>query len=169
MAGVSYLDYIGLYKAYTYVELDNYRLDTVAMKELGRGKVEYQGKLDELFHNDIEKFIEYNLVDVQLVVDMERKLQFVDLCRGICHAGHVPYEDFVYSSKFLEGAMLCYLKRKNIVAPNKPADRQEKMEAIRENGEEKFIGAFGAFGAGFFFVGIVFSVFINGVIIGTTG
>jgi len=142
MAGVSYLDYIGLYKSYTYVELDNYRLDTVAMKELGRGKVEYKGKLDELFHNDIEKFIEYNLVDIQLVVDMERKLQFVDLCRGICHAGHVPYEDFVYSSKFLEGALLCYLKRKNIVAPNKPADRQEKMEAIRENGEEKFIGAY---------------------------
>jgi DNA polymerase elongation subunit (family B) len=142
MAGVSYLDYIGLYKSYTYVEMDNYRLDTVAMKELGRGKVEYSGNLDELFKTDIEKFIEYNLVDVQLVVDMERKLQFVDLCRGICHAGHVPYEDFVYSSKFLEGAMLCYLKRKNIVAPNKPADRQEMMQALRDNEQEKFIGAY---------------------------
>jgi DNA polymerase elongation subunit (family B) len=112
------------------------------MKELGRGKVEYSGNLDELFKTDIEKFIEYNLVDVQLVVDMERKLQFVDLCRGICHAGHVPYEDFVYSSKFLEGAMLCYLKRKNIVAPNKPADRQEMMQALRDNEQEKFIGAY---------------------------
>jgi len=142
MAGVSYLDYIGLYKSYTYVEMDNYRLDTVAMKELGRGKVEYAGNLDELFKTDIEKFIEYNLVDVQLVVDMERKLQFVDLCRGICHAGHVPYEDFVYSSKFLEGAMLCYLKRKDIVAPNKPADRQEMMQALRDNEQEKFIGAY---------------------------
>jgi len=142
MAGVSYLDYIGLYKSYTYVELDNYRLDTVAMKELGRGKVEYAGNLDELFKTDIDKFIEYNLVDVQLVVDMERKLQFVDLCRGICHAGHVPYEDFVYSSKFLEGAMLCYLKRQNIVAPNKPADRQEMMQALRDNEQEKFIGAY---------------------------
>ena len=142
MAGVSYLDYLGLYKSYTYVELDNYRLDTVAMKELGRGKVEYAGNLDDLFKTDIEKFIEYNLVDVQLVVDMERKLQFVDLCRGICHAGHVPYEDFVYSSKFLEGAMLCYLKRQNIVAPNKPADRQEMMQALRDNEQEKFIGAY---------------------------
>ncbi len=142
MAGVSYLDYIGLYKSYTYVELDNYRLDTVATKELGRGKVEYAGNLDDLFKTDIEKFIEYNLVDVQLVVDMERKLQFVDLCRGICHAGHVPYEDFVYSSKFLEGAMLCYLKRQNIVAPNKPADRQEMMQALRDNEQEKFIGAY---------------------------
>jgi DNA polymerase elongation subunit (family B) len=122
--------------------MDNYRLDTVAMKELGRGKVEYKGNLDDLFKTDIEKFIEYNLVDVQLVVDMERKLQFVDLCRGICHAGHVPYEDFVYSSKFLEGAMLCYLKRKDIVAPNKPADRQEMMQALRDNEQEKFIGAY---------------------------
>ena len=142
MAGVSYLDYIHLYKIYTFGELDNYRLDTVAMKELGRGKVEYSGNLDDLFKNDIEKFIEYNLVDVELVAGLDKKLQFIDLCKGICTAGHVPYEDFVYSSKYLEGALLCYLKRKNIVAPNKPADRQERMDAIRENGEEKFIGAY---------------------------
>jgi DNA polymerase elongation subunit (family B) len=142
MAGVSYLDYISLYKIYTYTELPNYRLDTVAQIELDRGKIEYQGNLDQLFRDDIEKFIEYNLVDVELVVDFDKKLQFIDLCRGICHAGHVPYEDFVYSSKYLEGAMLTYLRRRNLVAPNKPADRQERMQAIRDNNEEKFIGAY---------------------------
>jgi len=142
MAGVSYLDYLSLYKNFTYSELDNYRLDSIAMKELGRGKIEYNGNLDILFQTDIEKFIEYNLVDVELVVDMDAKLQFIDTARGICHAGHVPYEDFVYSSKYLEGALLTYLKRRRIVAPNKPADRQERMDAIRENGEEKFIGAY---------------------------
>jgi hypothetical protein len=78
MAGVSYLDYLALYKNFTYSELDNYRLDSIAMKELGRGKVEYSGNLDDLFKEDIEKFIEYNLVDVQLVVDMDAKLQFID-------------------------------------------------------------------------------------------
>lgn len=142
MAGVSYLDYISLYKNYNYGELPNYRLDTVAQIELGRGKIEYQGNLDQLFRDDIEKFIEYNLVDVELVVGFEKKLQFIDLCRGICHAGHVPYEDFVYSSKYLEGAMLTYLRRKNLVAPNKPADRQERMQALRDNDQEKFIGAY---------------------------
>jgi len=141
MAGVSYLDYIELYKKYNYGELPNYRLDTVAQIELGRGKVEYQGNLDQLFRDDIEKFIEYNLVDVELVVEFDKKLQFIDLCRGICHAGHVTYEDFVYSSKYLEGAMLTYLRRKNLVAPNKPADRREKMAALNEAGESKFIGA----------------------------
>ena len=59
--------------------------------------------LTQLFKDDIEKFIEYNLVDVELVVEFDKKLQFIDLCRGICHGGHVPYEDFVYSSKYLEG------------------------------------------------------------------
>ena len=142
MAGVSYLDYITLYKIYNYGELPNYRLDTIAQKELGRGKIEYQGNLDQLFRDDIDKFIEYNLVDVELVVEFDRKLQFIDLCRGICHAGHVPYEDFVYSSKYLEGALLTYLRRRNLVAPNKPADRQERMQAIRDNNQEKFIGAY---------------------------
>jgi len=142
MAGVSYLDYIALYKNYNYGELDSYRLDSIAQRELGRKKIEYDGNLDILFETDIEKFIEYNLVDVELVVEFDKKLQFIDTARGICHAGHVPYEDFVYSSKYLEGALLTYLKRKGIVAPNKPADRQERMEALRENKQEKFIGAY---------------------------
>ena len=142
MAGVSYLDYLSLYKNFTYSELDSYRLDSIAQRELGKGKIEYDGNLDILFRDDIEKFIEYNLVDVELVVEFDQKLQFIDTARGICHAGHVPYEDFVYSSKYLEGAMLTYLKRKGIVAPNKPADRQERMQALRDNNEEKFIGAY---------------------------
>jgi DNA polymerase elongation subunit (family B) len=142
MAGVSYLDYITLYKYYNYGELPNYRLDTVAQIELGRGKVEYTGNLDQLMKDDIEKFIEYNLTDVELVVSFDKKLEFIDLCRNICHAGHVPYEDFVYSSKVLEGALLTYLRRKGLVAPNKPADRQEKMQELRDNNEEKFIGAY---------------------------
>ena len=142
MAGVSYLDYLTLYKKFNYGELPNYRLDTIGQIELGRGKIEYQGNLDQLFRDDIEKFIEYNLVDVELVVEFDKKLEFIDLCRGIAHAGHVPYEDFVYSSKYLEGALLTYLRRRNLVAPNKPADRQERMQAIRDNNEEKFIGAY---------------------------
>lgn len=142
MAGVSYLDYLTLYKKYTYVELDNYRLDTVGLKELGKGKIEHGGSLDVLFNTDIDKFIEYNLVDVEIVVELERKLQFIDIARGICHAGHVPYEDFIYSSKYLEGAILTYLKRRGIVSPNKPADREERMQAIKDSKEDTFIGAY---------------------------
>ncbi len=140
--GVSILDYINLYKTYTYTLEASYTLNYIATKELGRGKVEYEGSLDDLFVNDLEKFIEYNIVDVELVVAMDAKLQFIELCRAVCHAGFVPYEDYIFSSKWLEGACLAYLKKKGLVATNKPKDRKERMQALRDNNEEKFIGAY---------------------------
>jgi DNA polymerase elongation subunit (family B) len=143
IAGISVLDYMTVYKKFSYKELPSYALNAVSMTELGRGKIEYQGNLDDLMENDIETFIEYNITDVELVLELDKKLQYIDLVRGIAHVGHVPYEDFVYSSKYLEGALLTYLKNiGGVVAPNKPADRREKMEELKESGEQGFIGAF---------------------------
>jgi DNA polymerase elongation subunit (family B) len=143
IAGVSVLDYMVMYKKFSYTELPSYALNAISLKELGRGKIEYEGNLDDLMENDIEQFIEYNITDVELVIELDKKLQYIDLIRGICHVGHVPYEDFVYSSKYLEGALLTYLKRAgDIVAPNKPADRRERMEELKESGQDGFIGAF---------------------------
>ena len=140
--GVSILDYINLYKTYTYTLEASYTLNYIATKELGRGKIEYEGSLDDLFETDLEKFIEYNITDVELVVAMDEKLQFIELCRAVCHAGFVPYEDYIYSSKWLEGACLGYLKTKGLVATNKPKDRRERMQALKDNNQEKFIGAY---------------------------
>ena len=139
IAGISCLDYLALYKNYNWTQLPNYRLDTVAQLELGRGKIEYEGNLDQLFRDDLEKFIEYNLVDVELVVDMDKKLQFIELAQAICHAGHVFYEDFLFSSKWLEGAILTFLRRSGRVAPNKPK-RAPKVDGEESGG--KFTGAY---------------------------
>lgn len=128
IAGVSSLDYMKLYKKFTYHELDNYRLDTIGRTEVDKGKIEYNGSLDDLFRDDIEKFIEYNLVDVEILVLLDKKLRYLDLVRGICHVGHVPYEDYEFSSRYLEGAILTYLKKRNLVAPNK-SDIRLKFEA----------------------------------------
>jgi DNA polymerase elongation subunit (family B) len=117
--GVSSLDYLKLYKNFTYSELPNYRLDTVAKKELGRGKVEYDGDLDTLFTQDIHKFAWYNMTDTDLVYELDEKLQLINLARTICHKGHVPYEDVYYASKYLDGAAIVDLKRNGFVAPNK--------------------------------------------------
>jgi DNA polymerase elongation subunit (family B) len=117
--GVSSLDYLKLYKNFTYTELPNYRLDTVAKKELDRGKVEYDGDLDMLLEQDIHKFAWYNMTDVDLVADLDDKLQLINLARTICHKGHVPYEDVYYASKYLDGAAIVDLKRNGFVAPNK--------------------------------------------------
>ena len=142
IAGVSTMDYIGLYKRYNFGLESSYTLNHIATKELGRGKLEYEGSLDDLFENDLEKFIEYNITDVELVVSMDAKLQFIELSRAICHSGFTPYEDYIFSSKYLEGACLAYLKKKGLVAPNKPKNHKDKLAEQAEAGEEKFIGAY---------------------------
>lgn len=141
-AGISILDYMTMYKKFSYKELPSYSLNYVCNFELNRGKIEYEGNLDDLMKNDINTFIEYNITDCELVLALDAKLQFIDLVRGICHVGHVPYEDYIYSSKYLEGALLTYLKRIDVVAPNKPADRREKMQELQESGKDGFIGAY---------------------------
>ena len=134
-AGVSCLDYLALYKLFTYTQLSSYRLDAVAEFELGENKIEYSGTLNDLYENNINKYVEYNIHDVRLVKKMHDKLDFIDMARGVCHVGHVPYEDVYFSSRYLEGAILVYLKNLGVVAPNKPA--RPNM-----NSNEKFVGAY---------------------------
>ena len=134
--GVSSLDYLKLYKNFTYSELPNYRLDTVARKELGRGKVEYDGDLDTLFAQDIHKFAYYNMTDVDLIEEMDDKLQLLNLARSICHKGHVPYEDVFYASKYLDGAAIVDLKRNGFVAPNK------QFRFVEDESDESLAGAY---------------------------
>jgi DNA polymerase elongation subunit (family B) len=141
IAGVSSLDYLDLYKKFTYAQQPNYRLDTIGRVEVGQGKVEYDGSLDQLFRDDLDKFIEYNLQDVRIIVELDKKLKLIELVRGICHVGHVPYEDYSLSSRFLEGTIVTYLHRKGIVVTNKPQDVQEKMAAL-DRGEQGFVGAY---------------------------
>jgi len=142
IAGVCSLDYLDLYKKFTYGQQQNYRLDTIGRIEVGMGKVEYDGSLDELFRNDLEKFIDYNVQDVRIIVEIDKKMKLIELVRGICHVGHVQYEDYCYSSKFLEGTIITYLHRKGLVVSNKPADGRELMNERVENDDEGFAGAY---------------------------
>lgn len=141
IAGVSSLDYLDLYKKYTYTQQPNYRLDTIGRLEVNMGKLEYDGSLDNLFKTDLDKFIEYNLQDVKIIVELDKKMKFIELVRGICHIGHVPYEDYPMASRVLEGTIVTYLHKKGIIVTDKPQDTKEKMEAL-DNGEEGFIGAY---------------------------
>jgi DNA polymerase elongation subunit (family B) len=137
IAGLSQLDYLSLYKKFTFTQKTSYRLDAIAEDELGQRKVEYDGTLNDLYDNDLDKFVEYNIHDVRLVKMLNDKLDFIDVCRGIAHVGHVPYEEVEWSSRYLEGAVLVYLKKLGIVAPNKKkGGRKDLFE------ENKFSGAY---------------------------
>jgi len=134
IAGISVLDYLELYKKFTFTQKASYRLDAIANDELKRGKIEYDGTLATLYETDINKFIEYNINDVELVVGIDNKRKLLDLAIGISHKGKIPYEDIYFSSRYLEGAILCDLKKRNLVSINKP------NRALSES--KTFTGAF---------------------------
>ena len=135
IAGVSCLDYLMLYKNFTFSSKPSYRLDDIGKDEVGTSKISYDGTLNDLYENHLEDFVKYNIHDVRIVKKLDDKLDFIDVARGICHVGHVPYEDIVYDSRFLEGAILVYLKKLGVVAPNKtPRDDVKK--------DGKFAGAY---------------------------
>jgi len=135
IAGVSSLDYLQLYRQFTFTMQSSYRLDYIGEVEVGMKKVSYEGTLNDLYDNDLQTFIDYNIRDVKILVELDNKLNFIEIARGIAHLGHIPYEDINMSSRWLEGAILVYLKKLGVVAPNKPR-RPKKL------GDEKFAGAY---------------------------
>jgi len=135
IAGVSSLDYLQLYRQFTYTQQSSYRLDYIGEIEVGMKKVDYTGTLDDLYAKDLQTFIDYNIRDVRILVELDKKLDFIEVARGIAHLGHIPYEDIQMSSRWLEGAILVYLKKLGVVAPNKPP-KPKKIE------DDKFAGAY---------------------------
>jgi DNA polymerase elongation subunit (family B) len=128
IAGITTLDYLNLYKKFTYTEQSNYRLNTIANYELKRGKVEYQGDLDNLYKTDIVKFAEYNIVDVELVVALDTKMDLIKTALGLCHKGHCSHSDIQYTSAYLDGAALTYCRRNNLVASANKSQRDEPAQ-----------------------------------------
>lgn len=117
---VNSLDLMLLFKKYITKEEPSYKLDEIGTKYVNLGKVEYNGSLNDLFKNDIHTFIEYNIRDVEILVELENKLGFIQLTIQMCHLCNIPYESVYYNTVLNEGAILNRLKSRGIVAPNKP-------------------------------------------------
>jgi DNA polymerase elongation subunit (family B) len=120
IGGVAHLDYMLLFKKFIVKQEPTYRLGEIGTKYVKLGKIEYNGSLDNLFKEDVDKFIEYNVRDVEIIVELEKKLKFIELTITICHLCHTDYEQIYLSTMLNEGAVLTYLKRKGIISPNKP-------------------------------------------------
>jgi DNA polymerase elongation subunit (family B) len=130
IGGVNHLDYMLLFKKFIMKQEPSYRLNDIGLRYADLGKVEYQGSLDNLFKEDPEKFIEYNIRDVEIIVELENRMKFIDLTVTIAHLCHTEYEQIYYSTMLNEGAILTYLKRKGVVSPNKPTTYNPYLKEI---------------------------------------
>jgi len=127
---VNCLDYMLLFRKYMMKEEPSYKLGDIGEKYANLGKIEYNGNLDTLFREDPNKFIDYNIRDVEIIEALEEKQKFIELTVLISHLCHTPYETIYYNTVLNEGAILTYLKRKNIIAPNKPTTTNSSIREL---------------------------------------
>jgi DNA polymerase elongation subunit (family B) len=138
LAGINHLDYMLLFKKYIMKQEPSYRLGDIGKKYAKLEKIEYQGSLDKLFAEDVDKYIEYNLRDVEIIVELENRMKFIDLTVTIAHLCHTEYEAIYFSTMLNEGAILTYLKRKGIISPNKPTTYNPSLRTL----EEEYAGGY---------------------------
>jgi DNA polymerase elongation subunit (family B) len=114
--GISQLDYIALYRKFTYVQQESYSLDNISFVELGEKKLDYSeyDGLMSLYKNDYQKFIEYNIRDVELVDRLDQKLGLIDLVYAIAYDGKVNFADSLTSVRMWDMIIHNYLHDKKI-------------------------------------------------------
>jgi DNA polymerase elongation subunit (family B) len=128
IGGVNCLDYMLLHKKYIMKEEPSYKLGDIGTKYVNLGKIEYEGNLNTLFRDDLDRFIEYNLRDVEIIEALEDKLKFINLTVMISHICNIPYESIYYNTVMNEGAILKHLKREGIISPNKPTTHNPALK-----------------------------------------
>ncbi len=133
LGGVNHLDFMLLLKKYQMRQEPSYKLKDIANKYTDLSKIEYEGNLNQLFKEDINLFIDYNLRDVEILDALDEKLKYVELTILISHISNIPYDQIYKSTMMGEGSILKLLKRKGIVSPNKPTTHNPSLKEIKES------------------------------------
>jgi DNA polymerase elongation subunit (family B) len=134
VGGLTQLDYLDLYKKFTYKAQESYRLDYIAEVELGQKKLDHSefDTFKDFYTQGWQKFIEYNIVDVELVDRLEDKMKLIELALTMAYDAKVNYADVFYQVRMWDNIIYNYLKKRNIVIP--PKNKSQK--------NEKYAGAY---------------------------
>ena len=134
IGGVTQLDYLNLYKKFTYKAQESYRLDYIASVELGQKKLDHSefDTFKDFYTKGWQKFVEYNIIDVELVDRMEDKMKLIELAIVMAYDAKANYADVFSQVRMWDTIIYNYLKKKNIVIP--PKERSDK--------DAKYAGAY---------------------------
>ena len=134
VGGITQLDYLNLYKKFTYKAQESYRLDYIASVELGQKKLDHSefDTFKDFYTKGWQKFVEYNIIDVELVDRLEDKMKLIELAITMAYDAKVNYADVFSQVRMWDTIIYNYLKKRNIVVP--PKERTEK--------DAKYAGAY---------------------------
>jgi len=123
--GISVLDYFELYRKFTYVRQESYKLNYIAKIELGEEKIENPYEtFKDFYTKDYQKFVEYNIQDVELVDRLEDKMRLIELCLTMAYDFKVNYNEVYSQVRCWDTLIFNHLKKKKIVIP--PREENEK-------------------------------------------
>ena len=148
LVGRVHMDYMQLYRKYTYEERHSYSLDAIGEYELDERKVAYEGTLDQLYNKDFPKFIDYNRQDTMLLAKLDKKLRFLDLANEIAHDNTVLLQTTMGAVAVTEQAIINEAHGRGMIVPNrKGRDESENTQAAGayvaypKRGMHEYIGA----------------------------
>ena len=129
ISGVNILDYLDLYRKFTYSSQESYRLDHIAFVELGQRKVDHSEyeNFKDFYTSDWQKFMEYNIQDVELIDRLEDKMKLLELAITMSYDAKVNFEDVYSQVRMWDTMIYNYLTDRNVVVPpRKGAKKDEK-------------------------------------------
>ena len=129
--GLSILDYIQLYKKFTYTNQESYALNHICFVELGAQKLDHSeyDTFKEFYTNNWQKFIEYNIHDVRLVDQLDDKMKLLDLAFTMAYDAKVNFEDVFSQVRMWDNYIYIELMKNNIVIPPKLESEKDKKYA----------------------------------------
>lgn len=119
LIGRVHMDYMQLYRKYTYEERHSYSLDAILEYEGLAGKTKFEGTLDQLYNQNFKTFIEYNRQDVNGLAEIDRKLRFLDLANTLAHENTVLLPTTMGAVAVTEQAIINEAHERGMVVPNR--------------------------------------------------
>ena len=119
LIGRIHLDYMQLYRKYTYEERHSYSLAAIGEYEELGSKTAFEGTLDQLYNQNFKTFIEYNRQDVQLLADIDKKLRFIELANTLAHENTVLLPTTMGAVAVTEQAIIIEAHERGLVVPNR--------------------------------------------------
>lgn len=123
VTGIQQLDYLDLFRkfGYSYGTQESYKLDHIANVVLGDKKIDYSeyGSLNDLYRENYQLFIDYNIKDVQIVDRLEDKMGLITLCMTVAYKAKVNMVEAMGSVGVWDALIFNEFKRRGIVVPPK--------------------------------------------------
>jgi DNA polymerase elongation subunit (family B) len=119
LIGRVHMDYMQLYRKYTYEERHSYSLDAIAEYELDENKTVFEGTLDQLYNQNFKTFIEYNRQDTLILAKLDKKLRFLDLANTLAHENTVLLQTTMGAVAVTEQAIINEAHERGMVVPTR--------------------------------------------------